>query len=250
MLVSDKYKFIIACPTKTGTNSMRAIVEKHRRAGGSADVLDLLTGEATTRHRIAPPPGKEKYTRFMMVREPRARLVSMYEYLRRKDWEWSSKLITQAEQMEGRREVGWLRMLGIIAEGRAEPDYFDGGLRGAHGSRPWMWTDRQSEMLRFLYGRDMDGERLPWYHGRAWDMTKAIQLELLASHWGHLLRSFDVEEDHLYTVAIPHRNSTDKGSKLFESVDQYLSVPGASSLVDYILGDDAEELGYIGGRFG
>lgn len=249
MLISKKYRFIIACPTKTGTNTMRAIVEKFKRGGGSPNVLTLLTGEASTRHRIAPPPGLDDYTRFMMVREPQARLVSMYEYLRRKDWEWKAKDIIQAEKGGG-REAGWLRMLGLIAEHRALDGYYAGGMRKAHGGRPYMWTDRQSEMLRFLYGTDMDGSHLPWYHNRAWDMTKAIQLEMLPSYWGNILRSFGVQEQELYDIVIPHRNSTDKGSKLFSTTAEYMAVPGASSLAKYCLGDDAEEIGYINGRFG
>jgi hypothetical protein len=226
MLVSDKYGFVIAMPTKTGTNSVRAIVEKWKRAGGSPRVLDLLTGEKATRHRIAPPPGKEDYTRYMLVRNPQARLVSMYEYLRRKEWEWSAKDLLHREAHYG-REDAWLQLLRIINAVRAADGYEDPGRRAAHGKRPYMWTDTLSEMLDYMGGVDIDGSKLPWH---TWDDAKPLMLEDLESEWGDLLVREGVDEDGLYDLAVSHRNATPGEDKLFSGTAAYWEVDGASSL--------------------
>lgn len=239
MLVSDKYRFIIACPTKTGTNSLRAVVEKWKRSGGDVRVLNLLSGEDSTRHRIAPPPGKESYTRYMMVRNPVERLVSMYEYLRRKEWEWSAKEILRVEADKG-REAAWVHMLEIIMLYRDSDGYFDAGRRKHHGIRPYMWTDRLSEMEDYLTGIDLNGSELPWYHAD----VRAFELEDVGAAWDQLLADHDVEEDALWDVVFPHRNSSPADGRLFGDAAAYLEVDGASDLVDEVVGRDMRWYGY------
>lgn len=240
MIVSDKYQFVIACPTKTGTNTLRAVVQKWKRQGGSANVLDLLTNEQSTRHRIAPPPGKEDYTRYIMVRDPAARLVSMYEYLRRKEWEWCAKVILDTEFSQG-REAAWLYMLDMIIAVRNSEGYFDDGRRKWHGIRPYMWTDRLSEMEEYLAGYEPVGNHLAWHDSS----VTALQLEDLDAAWADVLVGHDVEEDWLWDVTFPHRNASPVEGRLFDTVSQYLAVHGASSKVMEIVGPDDEFYGVI-----
>lgn len=226
MLVSDKYKFIIACPTKTGTNSMRALAEQAKRAGLSERVLTLLTGEKRTRHRVSPPTGKEDYMRFMMWRNDKDRLVSMYEYLRRKDWEWSAGDILRNEAHYGREEA-WIRFLRLIAATRQADGYFAGGRRGVHGSRPYMWTDLIDECAIYLGGEDADGSSLPWWEVHE---PRLLNMDDLQSDWNGLLLDLEVEEDEMFELSVVHRNATPADDRLFSDRAAYWSVDGASRL--------------------
>lgn len=233
MIISDKYKFIIACPTKTGTNSMRALPEQWKRRGGSERVLRLLTGERRTRHRVSPPPGCEDYTRYMMWRDDNKRLISMYEYLRRKDWEWCGADIIHNERHYGRAEA-WLRFLRVIAATRQADGYFRGGLRGNHGSRPYMWTDTMFELEDYLSGVDVDGSHLPWTQ----QSVKLISMDDLMPEWTRLLSEEDVggEDDAMFDLTVAHRNSSPSADRLFSDASRYWRVRGACGVFHEIMG--------------
>lgn len=232
MLVSDKYEFIVAMPTKTGTNSLRAVVEKWRRSGGSGHVLDLLTGEKRTRHRVAPPTGKEHYRRVILWRPEESRLPSMYEYLRRKDWEWAYAFIQHEEGVRG-REAAWVEFLRMIAATREADGYFNGGLRGPHGSRPYMWTDTMAECEAYLRGSDLDGSILPW----DLDDVDRIRTDHFTEDWHALLSSVGVEgeDDALWDVPVTQRNATPVGGRLFNAAGGYWDVPGAYAVLSQIM---------------
>lgn len=89
MIVSDEWKFVIATPTKSGNWSMRATAEAFVKRGGDPRVLRQYTsGAKDWQHQLAVPPGMEDYDRWIMVRDPSARLVSIFEWLRRRPSEW------------------------------------------------------------------------------------------------------------------------------------------------------------------
>lgn len=245
MIVSRKYDFVIACPTKTGTNTMRALVESWLRKGGSPSVLTLLTGEKRTRHRVAPPTGRETSTRYILTRDDRSRLVSMYEYLRRKEWEWSAKDILHNEAHYGREEA-WIRFLRVIAATRQSKNYFAGGRRHVHGSRPYMWTDLMEELVSYMDGYDVDGSHLPWYGTSVLPSqdTRRLDLATLEDDWKGLLADLEVEEDELWDLTIPHRNASPVEDRLFSSSAAYWEVDGASALLGEItLAQELKEAG-------
>jgi hypothetical protein len=235
MFVSDKYEFVVAMPTKTGTNSLRAVVDRLKREGVPSSVATLLSGEAQTRHRIAPPPGKEHYDRYMLVRHPVDRLISMYEYLRRKDWEWMAQHILSCEERNG-REAAWVYLLEAMLLYRDTDGYFNGD-RKAHGIRPYMWTDTLSEMRDFMSSHS--GPYTPSDVG-------VIRLEDVESDWDQVMVAMGVEEDDMYMVqsGVPKRNSTPDGLRLFSTRAEYLAVDGASDLVSAILAGDRWDFGY------
>lgn len=234
MIVSQKYEFIIACPTKTGTTSMNGMVKSWLRSGGSSYVLNVVSGLSSTKHRIAPPPGMESFDRYMLVRDPHIRMVSMYEWLRRKPQdEPIGRMILEAEERHGRRHggaAGWMRLLEAIALIRESNGYFADGQRKFHGVRPFMWTDTQSELLEYLGGMDAGGCSLPW----AGDDPMPLQLEDFDREWGELLSERDVEEDALYELEFPHRNHTKVERRLFQSVGEYWKVRGARGYEDRV----------------
>lgn len=233
MLVSQKYQFIVACPTKTGTNSLRAVAEKWKRSGGERHVLDLLTGESRTRHRIAPPAGMEHYRRGILYRPDEERLPSMYEYLRRKDWEWEANSIQFNEKHYGREEA-WVRFLRVIAATRQLPGYFSDGMRYVHGSRPYMWTDLMDECVRYFLGVDAGGGKLSWWGSQ--HEPYRIYTSDFARDWYRFLSLVDVggEDDALYDVPITQRNATPLGGRLFRDPAAYWKVPGASIMLGEI----------------
>lgn len=230
MLVSDKYGFIIATPTKCGTTSLQGLVTQWNRLGGDERVLRMLRGESETKHRMAPGEGLEGYDRWFVSRYWKTRLPSMYEWLRRKPVdEEIGRSILRAEEAGG-REAGWLRFLTILRDTRLQPGYFDGGKRKFGARRPYMWTDTLEELSEYLAGVDADGTFLPWYREDGY--TRMLNVESLQEDWCHLLDSYDVDEDSLYDdLDVKQLNSTRAEARLFDTPAAYWDVSGASLLV-------------------
>jgi hypothetical protein len=159
MIVSHKHKFIIALPTKNGTNSFRNMALGFVRNGGDPDIVQELP---KLRHRMDVPEGCEGYQRAIVIREPYSRVASMYEYLRRHSWEWKYDQIAAWEAEHG-REDAWrmfLRMLVAEQKAAAARPYTD---RRLHGKRPFIWTDTQMDLVEFLAGKATGWlGRCPW----------------------------------------------------------------------------------------
>jgi hypothetical protein len=173
MLVSHEYKFIVALPTKCGTNSMRNMGLKHARDVSAAELQEL----PILRHRMDVPEGCEDYKRAMVVRNPMSRLVSMYEYLRRHSWEWRYPDLIQWEHSLGRAGA-WTKFLEMLLEEQQLAALKPYGKRKIHGRRPYIWTDRMVELARFLGGTET-GQSFPWPAAE----VEFLRLEDLAADW-------------------------------------------------------------------
>lgn len=233
MIVSDKYKFIIANPPKTGTTSLHGLVDGWAKKGGDPAVLSHLRGETITRHRLAPPWGKEHYARYMVVRHPVARLASMYEFfrLRKRDAKWIAPDIQRWEATVG-REAAWVEFLRRLVEIRNGEGYMDAGRRGVHGINPYMWVDSQTEMADYMRGLDIDGSRLSFARGR----VRLLYLEKFNAGFGALCVRHGVRES--LSVGLPRRNAVPDDERLFPAWQQYLMVEGAPGLVRELIGDE------------
>ncbi len=98
---TSKGRFIIATPTKCGTTTLEALAKRHmRNAGADADQFRIMDWDSPRRqHRMALPPvadsasnnewngetsGENEWgaaTRYLFVRNPYTRYMSMYTYL-------------------------------------------------------------------------------------------------------------------------------------------------------------------------
>lgn len=246
MIISEKYGFVIANPPKTGTTSLHAVVDKWLGMGGSKRVLCHLRGEKRTRHRLAPPKDMQDAKRYMMSRDPRTRLTSVYEFLRLRttDQRWIAPQIQAIEDRQG-REAAWLWLLKCIVEIRSSEGYGEGGRRGVHGSQPFMWCDTQMEMLEYMGGFDIDGTRLPYPQIDA----DPLLMETFHEGWVQMMTEFQVDEDELWDVQLPRRNAVPDRERLFGDAAAYWEVPGASRLLEQIMGGPdglADELEVFG----
>ena len=222
MLVSDKYGFIIATPVKTGTTTLLGMAEAWRKQGGSSRVLRALTGDPVTKHRMAPPDGRWAYDRYMTVRDPATRLPSMYEWMRK--WPHPAALhnvIVDAEERKGERRYGWREFVRAICVIRQADGYHDGGKRRKGTRQPYMWTDTQEEHFNYLWGIDADDVMLDWYQE---DEPGVLHTEDLSGDWQELLVRYEVAEDALYELKVPHLNKSkdrlaDSGATYWGALD-------------------------------
>lgn len=80
MLVGPDY--VIASPTKTGTKSLVTLARSRPELG----LRYVPNG-----HRMHAPAGCAHFTRHLIVRNPYARLASIYDYLRRRVGDWGHR---------------------------------------------------------------------------------------------------------------------------------------------------------------
>lgn len=82
MIVDHVNRFLIGTPTKTGATSLDSTV---RRGSDVPEGLEIVywPGHGKKAHGLLVPPGCERYTRYLTVRHPLDRLVSLYFHLRR-----------------------------------------------------------------------------------------------------------------------------------------------------------------------
>lgn len=79
MIVCDRHKFLIGTPTKTGTNALRScLIER-----GEIGCYHLLP-----KHRMDVPPRQQYHFKYLVVRNPYDRLVSMFHYLNKRGGQW------------------------------------------------------------------------------------------------------------------------------------------------------------------
>lgn len=169
---------IIATPTKCATTTLEAVARRNMR-GAHPDLFRVMDWDRPRRqHRMALPPQREddpvwaSAERFLFVRNPYRRYMSIYTYLSApqnySQWgarqiqgrEWGghdeSKVINDSK-MSFRRFLKFLANQRISAENAADnrtnqhskprPDF----LTGAAYKSPWVWTDsltQSRDMLR------------------------------------------------------------------------------------------------------
>lgn len=242
MLVSDKYGFIIATPVKTGTTTLLGMANNWTRQGGSSKVLRALTGDPVTKHRMAPVEAHYEYDRYMTVRDPYTRLPSMYEWMRK--WPHPAAIhnvIWDAENRKGERRFGWKEFIKAMAVTRAASDYKQPGVRRKGTRQPYMWTDTQEEHFNYLWGLDADGSMLPWYRE---EEPGLLGTESLMGDFHALLSQYDVDEDDLYELKVPHLNRS--RDRLAETSDGYWALlsTGERRLGDDLMLDDREAFGF------
>lgn len=149
MIVSDRHKFLIATPTKTGAQSLRAMAETWVRRGGDPS---QLRQHWPLEHRMSIPEGSEDYARWIVVRDPYRRLVSMYNYLRRPGYyqQW------EHEAAAARTFTDWLAW---YAEQRDRYDTAEWPeKRITSGRIPYMWTDTYRTLHSIIAGRVPEAE--------------------------------------------------------------------------------------------
>ena len=237
MLISHKHEFIVGLPTKCGTNSMRNMAINYNKRGTHWDELYEIK---ELRHRMDIPVEYEHYTRAIVVRNPFARVVSMYEYLRRHSWEWKNKDILEAESRLGRRKA-WTWFLNMLVDEQviaAEKDAIGDGYwrRKVHGRRPYIWTDTMSQLMRFMGGSE-PGVEFPWEQAP----VTQLRLEHLNRDWSLFTRSLGWQD-----APMPKRNNATRGEDKLHSdgVSEYFATEHNRHLGLLFVGEDRDVLPY------
>lgn len=168
--VDGEPKAIIATPTKCATTTMEAVARRHMRRAEQIEGVDsgwlrLMDWDSPRRqHRMALPPnrGAENWAeadRWLLVRNPYKRYMSVYEYLRSPQnySQWGARWV-QGREWPGLADGPWRKLkpmtfkvfLGWLADqrenGPERPDWTEGG---AYRS-PWVWTDSLDDSKWFL----------------------------------------------------------------------------------------------------
>lgn len=170
-------RFLIATPTKCGTTTLEEMCRRHRggRAGVPVDTFRIMDWESPRRqHRMSPPLGWDDAERYLMVRNPFERYMSMYEYLKAphnyskfgakeiQRSEWRGWLMGR-EGVRG-RPMDFEQFLWWLADARAE--YGSGRWIKRRGSvfeprafrSPWVWLDSLTDSLEALRMQGGGGE--------------------------------------------------------------------------------------------
>jgi hypothetical protein len=226
VLISDKHQFIIATPTKCGTTSLVAMTNHYLRHGGDPDVLRVVHGLPMTKHRMAPPPGCGLYQRWLVTRRGRDRLVSMYEWLRRKPTdELFGRKILRAEA-DGDRRDGWRYMLQMFGDVQAKDTYADLCRRSWGGARPFLWVDSCEVLRQVMRGR-LWSQDAPWFHhGVGVNVVGIEGLDPVK-----FLYDLGVRDDRLLMAEVKRLNHTQESRRLFPDVESYFAVSGVDGLL-------------------
>lgn len=157
MITSDA-GFVIATPTKCGTTTLEEMCRRHRggRAHPGLPSFRIMDWEKPRRqHRMALPVGLDwgNADRYLMVRDPRARYCSMYEYLRAPHN--YSKF--GARETQGRVWGGWQRgRVGLETEPLTFEQFLMFVARQRDVFRSGRWYKRRGDLYEpFAY-------RSPW----------------------------------------------------------------------------------------
>lgn len=249
LIISKKHQFIIATPTKNGTTSLQSMANMFSRHGGDPRVLQVFRGDSETKHRMAPPSDCYEFKRYIVVRDPRTRLPSMYEWLRRRpNDEPLGRAILDAEARRGGRVAGWNQMVRAFHQIVSTADYKEHGRRRLGARRPYMWTDNQSLLWDFLNGQDADGTTLPWWDA-AGDGPEVLHTESLESDFHELLVDNDVSGvagDILFELPLKQLNSTRGEDRLAHGWEEYWDLldDEAADMFDALVALDLVEFGY------
>lgn len=186
MITSDA-GFVIATPTKCGTTTLEEMCRRHRggRGGVPRDNFRIMDWELPRRqHRMALPatcpPIRHKDApseravnwrdadRYLMVRNPYTRYMSMYEYLRAphnyskfgareiQGREWRGLAMGKSSHCANKAPMTFRQFLHFIAAERKI--YASGRWAGRRGDltdpfayrSPWVWLDSLTDSLALL----------------------------------------------------------------------------------------------------
>jgi hypothetical protein len=200
MITSDTKggRFVIATPTKCGTTTLEELARRHRggRAGKPLNSFRIMDWESPRRqHRMALPSHLVRgywgtADRYMMVRNPWARYVSQYHYLKNP----TNYSKTMAKEIQGREWGGkhtgraWFdedplsfgEFLELVAEFRKV--YSNKRWTKRRGEltdpafyrSPWVWLDSQVDSLTYL-GKQPGSE-----------LGQGVRVLRLENIWGEL----------------------------------------------------------------
>lgn len=228
MLISHKHEFIVAMPTKCGTNSLRNMALKWVRDGGDPDVL---MEHPKLRHRMDVPEGCEEYQRYIVVRNPFHRMVSSFQWLldHKNQWRHDELNKVLVEQYDGDRQRmfrrWWLtELLGAKSE-------LSGVQRPVtHGIAPFTWVDSLTELKSYLAGFDVWSQQgVSWPAG----LVRVLRLENLSADWARLVSRQGAAE--LVGVGVPHHNRSRDES----GVGQWFASGHAARVAHELVGEDA-----------
>lgn len=243
---TEEGKFIIATPTKCGTTTIETVAKRHaRQEPGDADIFRIMDWDKPRRqHRMALPPmvmddaagdidimhegeriqyGVEgdwadwgDAARYLLVRNPFTRYISMYTYLSAPAnySQWGARTI-QGRAWGGHDSsrridsdpMGFEEFLIWLAQQRElnyDPNKRGSLTTGFAYRSPWVWTDSLTMSQDFLASQPAaDGEE----SGVIMDY---IRLENVWLDLASLLRMYGIEED--VTLGGIHSNrSTGRG---------------------------------------
>lgn len=260
MLISDEHMFLVALPTKCGTNSMRNMAAAWERDGGNPLVLREIPA---LRHRMDVPAGCEDYRRAIIVRNPYDRLVSAFQYLLHHANEWKTselnhRLEAEFDGDDRKLFAWWLRDLREERERanakRARLDRTSALLAASHGRRPYIWTDRLSELSLHFGGYDITQpvsfpkDRVVRRAHGMWSVQTVhfLKLENLHRDWHRFLRTAGVRGG-IDGLDVPHHNRASVRSSVYGVGGSYTSWyknKGIRSLANELVGQDPELYGY------
>ena len=206
--VTDKGAFIIGTPTKCATTTIEALARRHVRNNDGAVDFRLMDWDAPRRqHRMALPPPCDWVAdwraarRYLLVRNPYRRYMSVYEYLRAPQnySQWGARAV-QGREWPGLAENAWGdddpmtfgEFLLWIADTRRELERRGAVKRGeltegrAYRS-PWVWTDSLADSLAHLTAQPAA------VGAKKKSSVSLIRLENLEEDLGRLARKFGIE---------------------------------------------------------
>jgi hypothetical protein len=90
VIADHKNKVLIGTPAKTGCTSLEFSIRYRDDVPDGLEVVHWKRGGKKP-HGLLAPPGCEGYTRYLTVRHPLDRLVSLYYHLKRTPMEWRAQ---------------------------------------------------------------------------------------------------------------------------------------------------------------
>lgn len=255
-------QYIIATPTKCGMTTLKEMARRHaggRHAPAVPNFRQANWEEPSRDHRMSIPLDGENgwgtADRWMLVRHPFARWVSIYEYLRlaRNYSQWNARRIqgwawpnneSHHNPWRFQEPMNYGEFLNMIVQERAalftqKAFKRRGYFTEARAYRsPWIWTDTLWESYNFLRDQPTRGLLGPHRGGPAWEGE--IQLLHVETLWDDLENL--VERYGLYSPPLSLRRSIHANRTTFRHLDGY-PVPAVKGDADYWRA-------YYGPRFG
>lgn len=179
--------FIIGTPTKCATTTIEGVAKRHMRNSKHPEWFRIMDWEQPRRqHRMALPPGEEWQAadRYLLVRNPYRRYMSVYEYLRAyaNYSQWGARWV-QGREWPGLTAGPWSRqnpmnfgefLLWLAHERRNTPERPPLDSGAAYRS-PWVWTDSLDMSQRFLREQPGGGRVVRLIHLESlWDDLAAL----------------------------------------------------------------------------
>jgi hypothetical protein len=185
MIVSETAGFIIATPTKCGSTSLKSMARRHEKHFDDEAFTVLHTGDKHRfyQHRMIPGEDRIDYDRYIIVRHPARRYLSIYDYMRSYTnySAWSANIAQGDEWPEfcggkpngnkQRRqgppltfsEYMWylVEQRDVVNDPSNPENHWKRGNTEDDPSAfraPWVWTDSLYDSMVYLAGDDCDIE--------------------------------------------------------------------------------------------